>query len=70
MTRLDFENFTKTVDKLNKNTRAKFGDYGFACGYLSQIVIDLYRYSLNDSERQKLEQQLQRTIDQHTLEEA
>ena len=69
MTRLDSEKFTKTVDKLNETTRAKFGDYGFACGYLSQVVIDLYRYTLNDAQRQKLKQQLQRTIDQHTLEE-
>lgn len=69
MTRLDSEKFTKTVDVLNETTRAKFGDYGFACGYLSQVVIDLYRYTLNDVQRQKLEQQFQRTIDQHAPEE-
>lgn len=62
--------FTNLVDQLNEATRAKFGDYGFACGYLAQVVINLYKYNLTDFERQKLERQLQHTIDQHALKEA
>lgn len=49
-----------TISRMQEATRRKFGDYGFACGYLGSVLSHVLS-ELNEEEREKVLRQIDKT---------